>query len=207
MPAPITDLLVAWQNGDENAVSELMYFVNSDLRLMARRYLSREHKPDILQPTVLVNELFIHLMGRKTMSWKNRDQFFSYAAQKMQHMLVDHIRRQKRFKHGSGKTRESLGPEHELQIQHSASHEEILAIHEAVERLAELDETAATVVRLRYFVGMTVQETSGALERSPATIKRDWKFARRWLYKELRSTNISLEEDGDEATIPASTRD
>lgn len=188
----LTDILVAWQNGDPDAVSELAYFVSTDLRRMAQRYLGKEHLPNILQPTVLVNELFIHLVSREKVQWKNRAHFFGYAARVMQRFLTDHARQRNRIKNGRGIPPAPLGPEHENGLtQMPEVNEDVLAIHETVEQLAELDPEAADIVRLRYFVGMTVDEIAVALDRSPATVKRSWRFARRWLAKGLRPSDFS----------------
>jgi RNA polymerase sigma factor (TIGR02999 family) len=184
-PSPqITDLLIAWQDGDHAAMAELAEIVNDDLRRMARLFLKREHIPELLQPTVLVDEFFLKLLGSRKLSLQNRGHFFGYAAQAMQRFLVDHARRLRREKRGGGELPVSLSAEHEAQV--AMPDFDILAVNEVIEKLEREDPRMAIVVKLRYFVGMTVDETAAALEISPSTVKRDWEFARRWLYKELQ---------------------
>jgi RNA polymerase sigma factor (TIGR02999 family) len=194
-PHPITDLLTAWQEGDPGALAELARLVCDDLRRMARRFLAREPVKDLLQTTVLVDEFFITLLGRRSVSFKNREHFFGFAGQTMRRFLVDHARRRLRVKHGAGEVPISLGPEHE-QILASLPHEDLVAVHEALERLETKDPRMAQVVTLRYFLGMTVAETAAALNRSEASVKRDWEFARLWLYQELQRREPTPDDHG-----------
>ncbi len=181
----ITRLLLAWSDGDPQALAELMPLVCDELRQMARRYTDREIADPELQPTALVNEFFLRIQGRRTVSWKNRAHFFGFAAQTMRLILVDHARHHHRKKRGSGEAPLTLEPELERAFK-AESTVEILAVHEVLGRLEEVDARAAAVVKLRFFVGMSVPETAAALETSPATVKRDWQFARLWLFRELQ---------------------
>ncbi len=185
LPPPVTGLLLAWSDGDPQALAELMPLVCDDLRQMARRYTGREGADPELQPTALVNEFFLRIRDRRTVSWKNRAHFFGFAAQTMRLILVDHARHHHRKKRGSGEAALTLEPELGAAFQAEPT-VEILAVHEVLDRLEEVDARAAEVVKLRFFVGMSVPETAAALETSPATVKRDWQFARLWLFRELK---------------------
>ncbi len=186
LPEELTALLLAWSDGDPEALQELMPLVSNDLRVMARRYLAREGDRHILQPTALVNEFFLKVNDRRSVQWENRAHFFGFAAQTMRLILVDFARHQKRAKRGGGENPMMLGPElDDLAGADQPSRVEILALHQALDRLEAQDPRMASVVKLRYFVGMTVQETAAALDLSPATVKREWQFARLWLFREL----------------------
>lgn len=185
IPPKITDLLTAWQKGDSDALPEIARLVCDDLRRMARRFLAREPVKDILQTTVLVDEFFVTLLGRRTVSFKNGRHFFGFAGQTMRRFLIDHARRRLRQKHGVGEVPVALGPEHE-EILATLPNEDLLAVNEALEKLEKIDPRLAEIVTLRFFLGMTIAETAAALEISPATVKREWEFARLWLYQELQ---------------------
>lgn len=189
LPAGVTRLLMQWGDGNPEALHELMPLVGSDLRSMAQRYMSKESARHVLQPTALVNELFVRLHGRRTVDLKNRAHFFGFAAQTMRIILVDHARRRDRKKRGGGEAVEV--PLSGLDIAAESwdgPDIEILALHQVLDRLEAIDPRTANVVKLRYFVGMSVEETSAALEISPATVKREWRFARLWLFRELQNT-------------------
>ncbi len=185
LPPRITRLLIAWSDGDPDALTELMPLVCDELRSMARRSMAGENAGHTLQPTDLVQEFFLRIQGRRTVNWENRAHFFGFAGQTIRRILVDHARRRQRQKRGSGEAPVSLGPELEGLPARERSLE-ILAVHEALDRLEAIDQRAAEVVKLRFFVGMKVKEAAAALEISPATVKRDWEFARLWLYRELQ---------------------
>ena len=199
-PAPITELLVAWRDGDPEALSELMPLVCDELRRMARSYLNREYEKDLLQPTVLVNEFFLFLSGRRKVTWTNRAHFFGFAAQTMRRFLIDNARRLSRLKHGAGEQILPLGPEHANLLGIEPDSHDVLAIHQVLERLEERDPRMAEVVKLRYFLGMTVEETAAALDISTPTVKREWSVARVWLYNELKNTLPDRAERSDSAT-------
>lgn len=188
-PPSVTNLLLAWSDGDADALAELVPLVCDELRQMARRYLNRENKRHVghLQPTALVHEFFVRLLKRRQVNWTNSEHFFGSAAQTMRVILVDEARRTNRLKRGSGETPVSLGQEIDL-FPATATEKslEVLAVHDVLDQLEEGDPRAANVVKLRFFVGMTVKETGAALGISPATVKREWEFARLWLYHKLR---------------------
>ena len=177
LPPRVTTLLLAWSDGNLDALEELMPLVCDELRQMAGRSLGRESAGHTLQPTELVHEFFLRVRGRRTVSWQNRSHFFGSAAQTMRLILVDHVRRKRRKKREAPAAPPPVPEETSL---------DVLAVHEALDRLEKVDERAAEVVKLRFFVGMSVRETAAALEASPATVKRDWQFARLWLYRELQ---------------------
>ncbi len=191
LPPGVTRLLLAWSDGDTEALTELMPLVCDELRQMARRSFKRENAGHSLQPTALVNEFFLRLHNRRTVNWKNRAHFFGSAAQDMRRILVDHARRQGRKKRGSGEVPVALEPELDQVATASGSSapvdlNEVLDIHDALDRLEAIDPRAADVVKQRFFLGMTVRETAAALEIAPATVKRDWEFARLWLFRDLK---------------------
>jgi RNA polymerase sigma-70 factor (ECF subfamily) len=184
----VTRLLVDWSDGDASALEKLLPIVYNELRRIARRALHREAVGHTLQPTALVNELYLRLVEQRRATWANRAQFFAVAAQMMRHVLVDHARAQLAAKRGGSSPRVSLDEAADVEAKATW---EILAIDEALERLATLDAEQARIVELRFFSGLTVEETAHVLGRSPRTIKREWRLAKAWLYGELRHTRPS----------------
>lgn len=186
-PQDVTQLLQAWTDGDPNALAELMPLVCDDLRAQARGYLGREGRGEhTLQPTALVNEIYLRLEKRKTVAWENRAQFFGYVAQMMRRVLVDHARYKNRDKRGSGYRPVSLDalPVDKIVTSRNQS-VDLEALNDALNALETLDPRQARIVELRFIVGLTVEETAAALEISTATIKREWRLARLWLYREM----------------------
>lgn len=186
----ITELLDAWSGGDPDALERLIPLVIDDLRRIARSYLIREQPGHTLEPTALVNELYMRLAGRRTVTWESRTQFFASMAEIMRRILVDHARRRKAQKKGGGATPHSF----EESNDHSSLwgpairtiDVDLVALHEALERLEVLDQRQARLVELRYFGGLTIAETARTLECSLTTVKREWNSARLWLLRELR---------------------
>ena len=188
LPNRVTRLLLAWSGGDPAALAALMPLIYDELHQMAARYMVRESAGHTLQPTALVHEFFLRVQGRRQVNWKNRKHFFGFAAQTMRIILIDHLRRLNSHKRGGGEVPVSLGEVAEG-IPSSEPNLEILELRQVLERLAAADPRAAEVVKLRFFAGMSVKETAAALELSQATVKRQWRLARRWLYRELRETS------------------
>jgi RNA polymerase sigma factor (TIGR02999 family) len=182
MPENVTQLLVNWRNGDKSALDQLMPIIYDELHRLAKRYMSRERRNHTLQTTALVNEAYLRLMGQGQAEWQNRAHFFGVAAQVMRHVLVDHARSRQYAKRGGEANRvtldDNLAISQEDQI-------EVLALDEALNRLAALDERKSRIVELRYFGGLSVEETAEVLELSAITVKRDWLKAKAWLYREL----------------------
>jgi RNA polymerase sigma-70 factor (ECF subfamily) len=181
----VTQLLVAWGNGNAAAGEELLAAVYAELHAQAARAMRREAVDHTLQPTALVHEAYLRLIDQRRVQWKNRSQFFGVAAQLMRRILVDHARGRDAAKRGGGVAAITLEDVDAVAEQSSADAVDVLALHDAIERLAALDPDQARVVELRYFGGMSIEETAEVLEISSATVKREWAVARAWLKREL----------------------
>src|SRR5438046_9522738 len=182
-PENITPLLVDWSKGDQKALDELMPLVYSELRRLAGNYLRRERQNHTLQPTALVNEAYLKLVDQKNAHWKNRAQFFGVSAQLMRRILVDHARQHQAAKRGgSDQQRLSITSAERLVKQPEL---DLLALHEALEELATLDRQQERIVELRFFGGLSIEETAEVLGIGHATVERDWKMARAWLRRKL----------------------
>ena len=182
MEQGVTELLLAWGDGDREALDRLVPLVYSELRRQAVRKLARERGGHTLQPTALVHETFLRLVDQRSARWKNRAQFHGVAAQLMRRILVDHARSRAAAKRGGDALRISFDDAAEV----SAPPEtDVLLLHRALERLAELDKRQAEVVELRYFGGLSIEEVAAVQEVSEITVKRDWAMAKAWLYREL----------------------
>lgn len=181
-PQEVTKLLLDWSEGNPQALAKLMPLVCDELRTLARRYLNREVRGHTLQPTALVNEVYLRLHGRKRVHWKNRAHFFGFAAQTMRRILVDHARGQKTSKRGDGGHVLPLDEALDLAVQ---QHTDLVALDEALKVLAEMDPRQAQIVDLRFFVGLTVEECAAVLGIGTATVKREWQLARLWLFREI----------------------
>jgi RNA polymerase sigma factor (TIGR02999 family) len=181
-PHDVTALLAEWSHGDRSALDRLLPLVYAELRRMATRRLGAERAGHTLQPTALVHEAYLRLVGQRRVDWQDRAHFFGVAAQIMRRILVDHARRRGAGKRGAGVQCVSLDDAHGV----PASNEiPILALDHALERLQEIDPDLARVVELRAFGGLTIEEAAHVLEVSPSTAKREWRTARAWLTREL----------------------
>jgi RNA polymerase sigma-70 factor, ECF subfamily len=179
----VTSLLRAWSHGDDDAFSQLVPLVYDELHRMALRYLVRERAGVTLQPTALVNEVCLRLLGWDQARWQNRRHFFGVSAQLMRRVLVDIARRRRAERRGgAGAIRVSLD---EVDVPAAALDGDLVAIDEALERLAVEHPRKASVVELRFFGGLSVDETAQALDVSVRTVHNDWMFARAWLYRAL----------------------
>jgi RNA polymerase sigma factor (TIGR02999 family) len=178
----VTALLQEWRAGDRAALDRLIPLVYAELREQARRLMRHEHALPTLQPTVVVHEAYLRLIGAEPLAWEDRAHFFGVASRLMRQILVDHARARLAQKRGGGATVVSLAG---AETPAPAPRVDMLALHEALERLAALDPDQARIVELRYFGGLTVEETAQVLSISPATVKRDWASARAWLLREL----------------------
>ena len=179
----VTQLLNAIDAGDPTAADQLLPLVYEELRKLAVVRMANEKAGATLQPTALVHEAWLKIAGQGNEQFANRRHFFKAAATAMQQILIDHARRRQRVKHGGHLAGEEL---HESRIAMTVPSEELLAVNEALARLAREDPEAAEVVKLRYFVGMTVPEIATALDLAPRTVDRHWAFARAWLKREIR---------------------
>jgi RNA polymerase sigma-70 factor, ECF subfamily len=180
--AQITQLLQQVSSGREEALEQLMPVVYSELRKQAARYLRHERHNHTLQPTALVNEAFIKLIDQRSVRWQNRAHFFGIAAQAMRRIVIDHARARQRIKRGGVQEAVTLD---EAMIAGQSRSIDVLALDEALTRLAAIDERQARIVELRYFAELSVEETAEVTGLSPTTVKREWAMARAWLHAEL----------------------
>jgi RNA polymerase sigma factor (TIGR02999 family) len=178
----VTGLLQAWGGGDPAALDQLVPIVYDELHRQAQRYLRRENPGHTLQTTALVHEAYLRLVDQREARWQNRAQFFGVAAQLMRRILVDHARRHHAAKRGGSAI---AVPLEEEEVAAGKSDVDLVALDDALNRLAALDPQQARVVELRYFTGLGIEETAEALEISSATVKREWAMARAWLKREL----------------------
>ena len=182
-PSPdVTRLLDELSAGKEHALDELLPLVYRELRRLAAGYLRRERQNHTLQPTALVNEAFLKLVEQRNVRWQNRAHFFGIAAQAMRRILVDHARTHGRVKRGGAGPRVTLD---EAMIAAESRSIDLLALDEALQRLSAIDQRQTRVVELRFFGGLSVEETAEVLHLSPATIKREWSMAKAWLHTQL----------------------
>jgi RNA polymerase sigma-70 factor, ECF subfamily len=178
----VTELLLAWNRGDRAALDRLIPLVHGELHRMARRFMRREAPGQILQTTALVNEVYLRLVDASRVGWQNRAHFFAIASRLMRQVLVDLARSRNAHKRGGALHRVSLDEARELG--HEAD-TDLVVLDQLLNRLAALDKRKAQVVEMRFFGGLSVEETAVALGVSPETVLRDWKFAKTWLLREL----------------------
>ena len=176
----VTELLLEWQHGDKEALDRLTPLIYDELRRMAHRYVQRERAGHTLETTALVNEAYLRLIGQETVDWQNRAHFFAVTAQVMRHVLIDHARRRQFAKRGGEAQRIPLD---EASVMSQERATELVALDEALENLAKIDPRKSRVVELRYFGGLSLQETADVLQISLMTARRDWRAAKAWLYK------------------------
>jgi RNA polymerase sigma factor (TIGR02999 family) len=180
----ITQLLVKWSEGDKSALDELMPLVYETLRKLASGYLRRERQNHSLQPTALVHEAYLRLVDQRTASWQSRAQFFALAAKLMRNILVDYARERLAAKRGGEQYRLSLS---KADLIGDEPDVEIMALNDALNELAAIKPEHARVIELRYFGGLTIEETAEVLGKSHATVERVWAFARAWLRREIKN--------------------
>jgi RNA polymerase sigma factor (TIGR02999 family) len=179
----VTQLLVNWSRGDQAALDQLMPLVYGELRRLASAYLRRERSNHTLQSTALVHEAFLRMVNQQEVQWKNRAHFYGIAAQMIRRILVDYARSQHAEKRGAGAIKLEL--DEAMAVPQSSSQVDLLGLSDALDRLAELDERQSRVVELRFFAGLSIEETAEVLHLSPASIKREWQTARAWLFREM----------------------
>ena len=176
-----TELLRAWSQGDGSALDRLVPQVYEELHRLAERYMRQERPDHTLQATSLVNEAYLKLLDQSRVQWQGRTHFFAVGAQAMRRILVDHARRRQRLKHGGQRARVTLDEGVALTPDRD---QDVLALDEALVKLAKLDERQAKVVELRFFAGLTVDEVADVLDVSKRTVEVDWTMARAWLHRE-----------------------
>ena len=188
-PAEITVLLRAWQDGDRQALDRLITLVYDELHVIASRYMAHEWRKGALETTDLVNEAYMKLVDQRDVDWQNRAQFFAVAAQVMRRILLDDARRRFRGKRGAGAAQVPVDAV-VIAAPDAGDAVDILAIDRALHDLERFDPDQAKIVELRFFGGMTVEETSAVLGVSPATVKREWAVAKAWLYGNLTKGRV-----------------
>ena len=179
----VTQLLIEWSNGDKAALDKLMPLIYDELRRLAHHYMSRERPGHTLQTTALVDEAYVRLVNRRRVHWQNRAHFFGIAAHLMRSILVDHARSHAYAKRGGGARKVSLDEAMVVSQERAA---EVVALDDALKQLAEFDSRQSRIVEMRFFAGLTIEETAEVLSLSPATVKREWSTAKAWLYHELK---------------------
>jgi len=179
----VTGLLVAWGKGDEAALDQLVPLVHDELRRIARRHMGRERQGHSLQPTALVNEAYLRLIDVRQVNWRNRAHFLAMSARLMRRVLVDHARSKQYQKRGGGAARVTLDEE---LMGAGEPGQDLVALDDALEALAHFDERKGRVIELRFFGGLSVEETASVLKVSADTVMRDWKIAKAWLLREMR---------------------
>ena len=176
----VTQLLAAWGKGDKSALDKLLPLVHAELRRIARRQMSQERDGHTLQATALVNEAYLRLAGQQGYEWQNRAHFFAVCAQVMRHVLIDHARAHARDKRGGGAIQVSLDEAAALAGQPA---EHLLALDDALQFLESVDPQKGKIVELRYFGGLSIDETAEVLNISPRTVRREWQRSKAWLYR------------------------
>jgi len=181
-PQEITQLLLSWSKGDGSALDQLIPLVYPELRRMARAYMNREKSGHTLQTSALINEAYLRLVNQQQIAWQDRAHFYAVSAQIMRHILVDHARRYRRDKRGGGA--EHL-PLDETPVGCNERAVELMALDDALTRLAAIDARKSQIVELRFFGGLTVDETAEVMKLAPITIMREWRAAKAWLGREV----------------------
>jgi RNA polymerase sigma factor (TIGR02999 family) len=187
-PSTETQLLLAWTAGDRRALDQMLPLVYDELHRLASSYLARERPDHTLQPTALVHEAFLRLINQREVDWRNRAQFLGVAAGLMRRILVNHARDRAAAKRGGERERVSLSL---VEVPSGGPDVDLIALEDALERLAALDERKAKVVELRFFGGLSVEEVAEVLGVSRATVEREWSFARAWLFDALGGNEVS----------------
>jgi len=180
----ISELLVAWSDGDINVFEDVLPLVTYQLRQMAHAQMRREGENHTLQTTALINEAYLKLIEQKNVRWENRSHFFAIAAKVMRRILLDHAKARLRGKRGAGVAHVEFTEAEDISIEKSM---QLVALDEALEQFAKIDPIKSRIVEMRHFGGMTVEETAEALGVAPITVTRYWSLAKAWLYREITS--------------------
>ena len=178
----VTELLQAWSNGDEEALERLIPLVEAELRRLARTYMRRERREHTLQTTALINEAFVKLTDARRIRWQDRAHFLGISARLMRRVLVDHARQRACVKRGGGAERVTL---HDDLVASADPGVDVVALDRALDALANVDLRKSRTIELRFFGGLSIEETAEVLHVSPDTVKRDWRLAKLWLLREL----------------------
>jgi RNA polymerase sigma-70 factor, ECF subfamily len=186
LPQEITQLLANWSQGDKTALDQLVPLVYPELRRAAKRHMNLEGPGQTLQTSALINEAYLKLVDQQNVEWQNRAHFFAVAAQVMRHILVDHARTRHRAKRGGGAPRVPLDEAATLTAQRAS---ELIALDEALRDLATLDERRSQIIELRFFGGLSLDETAELMNISPSTVQREWRAAKAWLHHTMSKTD------------------
>ena len=185
-PSDVTQLLLDWSNGDKAALDKLVPVVYEELRRLASYYMRRERPGHTLQTSALVNEAYMRLVDYRQMQWQSRAHFFAVAAQAMRRVLVDHARKQRFAKRGGGAVNVSLDESLAVSQKQAA---DLIALDDALTDLEAIDARKSRIVELRYIGGLNIEETAEVLDISPATVQREWRAAKAWLYRAIKEGN------------------
>ena len=182
LPSEVTQLLIDWSKGDRAALDQLIPIVESELRRLARRLLSKEKPGHTLQTSALINEAYLRLVDQKNVQWQNRAHFFAVSAQIMRHILIDHARSHRYAKRGAGARKVDLDEAALLPDRRAA---ELIALDDALRELATVDPRKSKVVELRFFGGLSIEEAAEVMKISSGTVQREWRAARAWLHRAI----------------------
>jgi len=189
-PQGLTQLLIAWGNGDQAAGDQLLPLVYDELHRLAHQYMGRERRGHTLQTSALVNEAFLRLVDQKEVQWRNRAHFLGIAGQMMRRILVDYARNRRYAKRGGGAFQVTLDDELIVSEQRSA---DVVALDDALQSLAGFDQRKSQIVELRFFGGLSIEETAEVLKISPGTVMRDWTLAKAWLRREISKKDLGTD--------------
>lgn len=184
----VTQLLVSWSDGDKHAFEQLLPLIYKSLQKIAHHHLNRERGSHTLQTTALVHEAYLKLIDQNSVHWQNRSHFFAIASQAMRRILIDHARKQVADKRGGEGQKISL---EDIDVASINPDKNLIALDEALTELEKFDSQQSRIVEMRYFGGLTVEETAAVLEISPRTVHREWAMARAWLYRNLTGEKVS----------------
>jgi len=186
LPSEVTQLLIDWSHGDKAALERLIPLVHAELRKLARHYMGRENPGHTLQTSALINEAYIRLVDQQNVPWQNRGHFLAVSAQVMRHILIDHARSHAYAKRGGGARKVPLDEAMALNDQRA---NELLALDDALNSLAVMDARKSQIIELRFFGGLTIEETGEAMKISPMTVTREFRSAKAWLRREMNNVN------------------
>src|SRR5215471_17037847 len=187
LPSEVTQLLIAWSEGDRTALDQLMPILESELRRLASRLISKENPGHTLQTSALINEAYLRLVDQKNVQWQNRAHFFAVSAQIMRHILIDHARNHRYAKRGAGARKVELDEATLLPERRAA---ELVALDDALRELAAVDPRKSEVVELRFFGGLSIEEAAEVMKISTPTVQREWRRARAWLHRALSNQQV-----------------
>ena len=188
IPQEITQLLMSWSQGEKAALDHLVQLVYPELRRLAKRYMARESPEHTLQTSALINEAYLKLVDQKNVEWQNRAHFYAVAAQVMRHILVDHARSRNYAKRGGGALKLPLDEAAALTEQRAT---ELIALDDALTNLAGLDARKSQIIELRFFGGLSMEETAEVMKISPSTVQREWRAAKAWIHHSMTKADSS----------------